>query len=110
MANHVSNKLTLLCDAKTAAEVFAEIGGTRDENGAERLIDFNKLIPYPERYAKADRERWEWEKANPGASWADAPEDGYNQGGYEWCLKHWGTKWNAFRQARLGDTAIYFET
>lgn len=23
----------------------------------------------------------------------DYPRDGYNRGGYEWCIEHWGTKW-----------------
>ena len=34
-------------------------GSPADENG-ERLIHFDKLIPYPERFAKADRERREF--------------------------------------------------
>ena len=34
-----------------------------------------------------------------GVTWADgqgAWEDGYNSGGYEWCINKWGTKWGAY--------------
>jgi Ferredoxin-like domain in Api92-like protein len=109
MPNHVSNRLTLQCDDETAGKVFAEIGGTW-EDGTGKPFDFDKLIPYPERFAKADKERQEWEKANPGASWANAPKDGFNQGGYEWCRDNWGTKWNAYSQKRLSDTELHFDT
>lgn len=109
MPNHISNKLTLHCDAPTASKVFAEIGG-KDEKGEDRQIDFNNLLPYPKAYADADRLRNEWEKANPNKSWNDAPQDGFNNGGYEWCRKNWGTKWNAYSQKRVDDKTIYFET
>lgn len=67
--------------------------------------DFNKLVPYPEHFAKADDARRAWErrfyalpKDEQKRRWAEGerpPEDGYNKGGYEWCRDNWGTKWNA---------------
>ncbi len=109
MPNHVSNWLTLQCSKAKAAEVFSAVGG-KDANGTPMLIDFNSLIPYPERFAKLDREAREWEKAHPDHPWKDRPKDGFNQGGYEWCCEHWGTKWNAYAQKQVSPTVIYFET
>ncbi|WP_020471530.1 DUF1281 family ferredoxin-like fold protein [Zavarzinella formosa] len=109
MPNHISNKLTFDCDTNKASEVFEKIGNRTADDG-ELLIDFNTLIQYPERFALSDQERREWEKANPKGDWNEAPKDGYNQGGYEWCCKNWGTKWNAYAQKRLSEVAVYFET
>lgn len=109
MPNHVSNRLTLRCSKAKATKVLAAIGGEHDD-GTPVLIDFNKLIPYPEGFAALDREAKEWEKSHPADPWKDRPKDGFNQGGYEWRCEHWGTKWNAYGQKRLGPTAISFET
>jgi hypothetical protein len=109
MPNHVTNRLTLHCDAATASQVFAEIGG-KDDDGSVMPIDFNTLIPYPKAFAEADRACDAWRKQNPEKPTDQGPNDGYNHGGYEWCNKHWGTKWNAYAQKRLGDTAIRFDT
>lgn len=29
--------------------------------------------------------------------------DGYNQGGYDWCIKNWGTKWGFFNSRIIDD-------
>ena len=108
MPNHISNKLTLNCDSETATKVFAELS-SEGEDGQPMLIDFNKLVQYPKRYADADKVRNDWEKANP-KDWSNAPRDGYNQGGYEWCRDNWGTKWNAYSQQRINDNSISFDT
>ena len=50
---------------------------------------FNSFTPYPEKYAKLDREAKEHlEKTKEYIT------DGYNQGGYQWCCNNWGTKWD----------------
>ena len=81
-------------------------------------LDADKIIPYPEEYKKLDDASREWEKkADDYAKslgldrfWCgdqmsekdrksfykehgNSPKDGFNQGGYEWCLANWGTKW-----------------
>lgn len=74
----------------------------------KRPIDFKKIIPYPAEWEKADTEMREWEERvnqlppedRRAVDWSKRPKDGYNQGGYEWCIQNWGTKWNA------GDTDI----
>lgn len=40
-------------------------------------------------------------------------KDGFNSGGYEWCITHWGSKWgaaNAERRDYRGNTIITFQT
>jgi len=60
----------------------------------ERLIDFSKIIPYPERFAEMDAVAEAYRKEH---GYAGAPKDGFNSGGYEWCIENWGTKWNAYK-------------
>jgi len=45
-------------------------------------FDFNKISPYPANYIEQDNK-------------VEGQFDGYNNGGHQWCLKNWGTKWNA---------------
>jgi hypothetical protein len=62
-------------------------------------FEFNRLVPYPEHFKKQDDLAAEWDKLHPTPQVEEfrkeRPKDGYNQGGYEWCIEHWGTKWNA---------------
>lgn len=69
----------------------------------ENVLDTNKFIPYPKKYKNQDNkakewqqefdklktkeQRQEWLKNNPRI------KDGFNSGGYEWCMLNWGTKW-----------------
>ena len=63
--------------------------------GEKSPFDFDRLIPYPEEFRELDRLAEEWGKKAPEERTDPCPKDGYNQGGYEWCVEHWGTKWNA---------------
>lgn len=47
--------------------------------GKGNNLDFNKIIPYPKEYADRDKNSDRWE--------------GFNNGGYNWCVQNWGTKW-----------------
>jgi len=58
-------------------------------------FDFNRFIAYPEEFRRLDDIAEEWD-CDPN-KWGQRPRDGFNSGGYEWCVKHWGTKWNACR-------------
>lgn len=74
-------------------------------------FDFNKLIAYPERFASRDADRKllsHDEMIAKYGSW----EDGYNTGGYDWCISNWGTKWNAYQVVRrdYGQMCITFQT
>lgn len=80
------------------------------------LFDFDRFIPYPEEWAAKDRV-WEAWLADPNPT-GEMPSDGFNAGGYEWCVERWGTKWNACR-VNVGDAtecggelsaALHFDT
>ena len=66
-----------------------------EEYGEVLPFDFNKFIPYPEEYKDGDRLVAEWLE-NPDRQ-LPMPKDGFNSGGYDWCIRNWGTKWNAAR-------------
>ena len=53
-------------------------------------FDFNGAIPYPSEWALADAES---ASARDKGDWT--VKDGFNNGGYDWCIEKWGTKWNA---------------
>lgn len=64
--------------------------------GEESPFDFDRFIPYPERFRELDRVAAEWDKQNPPyrtlVLGSTRPADGYNHGGSEWCVENWGTK------------------
>lgn len=76
----------------------------------ESPFDFDRVVPYPEHLRELDRLAEEWHRKNPPPwgeeVWASRPKDGYNQGGYEWCWKNWGTKWNA-KDVEVGDAETW---
>jgi len=65
------------------------------------VIASHNFIPYPEKYAKYDREpktEVVIERGTPNGKPSRRKKtfrytDGFNMGGYEWCDKHWGSKW-----------------
>jgi hypothetical protein len=68
----------------------------------ESLFDFDHIIPYPDHFKRPDALAQEWVRNHPDwpttpGLWKERPTDGFNQGGYEWCIENWGTKWNAVR-------------
>lgn len=61
-------------------------------------FDFESVIPYPEEFRRADEAHEAWGTENAHIPWGERPPrplDGYNQGGYDWCIQRWGTKWNS---------------
>lgn len=60
------------------------------------FLDANKIIPYPDKYRELDKIAEQWEKDNKNnknIKSSERPKDGFNLGGYEWCVENWGTKW-----------------
>lgn len=86
MPNWCTNQLTI--KGKDTPAVLAALNGTYS------VVDFNKITPYPNEYRRLDRQAREYERAHPGDR-IGRPKDGFNSGGYEWRIEHWGTKWNA---------------
>lgn len=124
MPNHVSNKLSFIDPArhdykkeqKTISDLLVLMKSDKSP------FDFDKLIPYPEMWATADKAfheaeqkfNAEWKAAREAKipftkNWSDLPPDGYNRGGYEWCVSNWGTKWNAY-SISYDDESICFKT
>lgn len=93
MPNHCYNGMTINGNGKTVAEIW-EKHFPLDEDG-ERHFDFNTVIPYPQQFLDQDKVCEEHRKTNPN-DWS--VKDGFNSGGYEWCVNTWGTKWNAYDQ------------
>ena len=61
----------------------------------ESLFDFVRIVPYPETFRELDRLAAEWLSKPPEERTDPPPKDGFNKGGYYWCVEHWGTKWPA---------------
>lgn len=66
-----------------------------DDEGKPTPFDFKRFVPYPERFVEQDRIAEAW--SNDPNRQPPAPKDGFNAGGHEWCVQHWGTKWNPCR-------------
>ena len=76
----------------------------------ESPFDFKSFIPYPEEYVRLDNAAKAWDKEHEGRpdyDWRKRPKDGFNAGGYEWCVRNWGTKWPASRVNMEGPVTGY---
>lgn len=56
-------------------------------------FDFDRVIPYPLAFKNQDLIA----QTTREMGWKDSkgryPRDGFNSGGYNWCIANWGTKW-----------------
>lgn len=73
----------------------------KDVKSENTTLDFEKIIPYQD---FLDKKKSEWNKLSKDEKkkWIDKDftDDGFqmwafNNGGYNWCVDNWGTKWNA---------------
>lgn len=91
--------------AKKSPETY-KLFGVEDRS----VLDFNSIIPYPDEYRQRDKDK---EALSPEDFLAKygSKDDGYNSGGYEWCINNWGSKWNASDSCYFDKrNAFYFET
>jgi hypothetical protein len=100
MPNHVENDLYVTGTEEQLNELLALIGVTEDPP----VFDVARLIPYPDlyktmddEYPKDSKDQEEYHRQIEAyiTKW-NTDRDGYNSGGYEWCLANWGTKWGAY--------------
>jgi len=93
MPNHVDQDLWVTGPTEALKEFleFAKEG--------EAILSANKFIPYPEKYMVMDKEAEVSRKKDPPDY---SVKDGFNSGGYEWCVQNWGTKWGIYDAAMIG--------
>lgn len=114
--NWCENELTI--NGPDVEKVLAAVCNPEGRDADERLLDFDKIVPYPQEFKELDRRSAEYQAkfhaipptdperearlkilgdeygVSPGTPWL---KDGYNSGGYDWCCDHWDTTWNACR-------------
>jgi len=99
MPNHITNHI------EAEPEVIQKIRNLMEDEKGE--FDFNKVIPTPCNIYQGNLGKAEEEKYGKENCW------------YEWNIKHWGTKWNAYgyrkgdggyKDYRNDDRNIYFDT
>lgn len=83
MPNHVENRLKIIGNENQIKEVKDFLKGKYDD-GTDHNIDFNKITPMP---------KWVY---NKDLSSKDEEKYGKENCWLEWCIKNWGTKWNAY--------------
>jgi hypothetical protein len=97
MPNFCENELVITGEGVQACLEFIK----GEEHGQETVFDFNKVVPYPEKYRKMDEETdplferlkaMSFEERAAYLKEHEYPKDGYNSGGHEWCIEHWGTR------------------
>jgi hypothetical protein len=103
MPNHVDQDLWVSGEVTELNKFmeFAKEGECEDEN----LLSTDKFIPYPQEYKDMDVKAAELRKLaalkrEQGNEdwWKDLSDirDGFNSGGYQWCIDNWGTKWGIY--------------
>jgi hypothetical protein len=81
----------------------------KDKNVHDEDLVTDKFIPYPKRFYESDKKSAKHsEKIRKATEHITDPKerdkivkkmggwhlkDGFNDGGYDWCLRNWGTKW-----------------
>lgn len=96
MPNYVENDLYITGAKEDVNALIQSIAGTEGRH----LIDFNKIIPYPEAFRIKDAEYERLGREKFHETYGRKAHDGYNSGGHDWCCDNWGTKWNAASQCR----------
>lgn len=98
MPNHVRHIVKISGPLSEVKRCRAAIQGNDPETNGPFPIDFQKIIPMPPHIYTGDPVDYAKEKE-------DGPDHWYN-----WRLKHWETKWNAYDQKDCGDRMFIFET
>lgn len=109
MPNHCSNDFRVHGNPKLIEEFIDYARETRKTHDPfsgkveefTETISCDKFVPYPQKFKDLDeiaaKARLEMKKLpKEEQDWSKLPKDGFNQGGYEWCIKNWGTKWGMY--------------
>lgn len=113
MPNWCSNDLRVEGPVKELKR-FKEFAQGKFE-GQKEILSADKFIPYPEEFKKKDEAEIKQDKERADYIIKHGSTDkvkeeaykkyphlstGFNDGGYDWCIKNWGTKWG-FCQTEL---------
>jgi len=97
-------------EGRRELEEFIETAAGFNRFGEFTLLSFEPFAPYPEAFGELDRLTDAYgnlytrvsklpkalsEELLQGLKKPFEFKDGFNLGGYEWCIKNWGTKWDA---------------
>jgi hypothetical protein len=98
MPNSCDNALAVRGDRAAVEGFLRDVWGV--EGGEGTALDFNAILPYPEKFRRHDEVADAWDvdwrrRGSPEAEHEARPRGGYTSGGREWCCANWGTKWNA---------------
>lgn len=101
MPNHVDHDMWIWGPPKDIDDMLTQHIKSGSPNA-------DSLIPYPPIFRYIDKKEEEWWIENTinnsghpyalksGLTFSDAPPNGFNAGGYEWCCENWGTKWGCY--------------
>jgi hypothetical protein len=124
--NHCEEDIYINGDAESL-KAFKEFAKGVDSEG-KMLLDMDKFIPYPQKFTDMDELAETYNKTvneirvrlvKEGVDIEKSPEfkkawdnyrnnkDGYNSGGYQWCIDNWGTKWNFYETELLEEDYEY---
>ena len=81
MPNHITNVIRFEGEEGKIAGILRDI---QNDDFGTGSIDFNKLIPMPDSVFQGPLGKQEREQYPGDLNW------------YDWSVKHWGTKWNAY--------------
>ena len=103
MPNHVDNDLRIQGSGKRIQE-FLDFAKNNDV-----MLDADKFIPYPEKYKEQDAKAIIAARDHKAGLVAFEDyikvKDGFNSGGYDWCVANWGTKWGIYDCSVVKTTA-----
>lgn len=105
MPNHCENDLYISGPIGAVDALLAAIGADK----AKPEFNTDAVCPYPKEYQDLDDAAQAARGENPPRH----IQDGFNQGGYEWCVAMWGTKWppyNVIRRDYNGSIILSFLT
>lgn len=113
MPNWCENEL-VLTGAPADLAAFRRKAQGPNPFGEPALLTFHAFVPYPEGFLRLDKAHRaygqvlaarkrilgrvlsEQEVAELKRELNPPAASGYASGGYEWCLQHWGTRWDAY--------------
>ena len=101
MPNWCENDIVITGPEADLEAMLKLFGGDAIDASRPAVLDFDKIVPYPQRFkdldehASAEQERID---NLPGAerdghlAACGRPKNGFLQGGNRWCVENWGTK------------------